>query len=151
MTRQHPLDNRVPPPVLGIAAALVQRRLPRVSPSPRRRVAGGAVALVSAIVAGASSHLFQRSGTTVNPLAPEMASALVTDGAFGLTRNPMYVGMAGILLAHAILRGHPSQLLPVVGWVAYIDRFQVRPEERALSAVFGSAYDDYKQHVHRWL
>lgn len=33
----------------------------------------------------------------------------------------------------------------------YLNRFQIRPEERVLSARFGSAYVNYAQSVRRWL
>jgi protein-S-isoprenylcysteine O-methyltransferase Ste14 len=36
---------------------------------------------------------FRRAKTTVNPLHPEKASALVTTGLYRITRNPMYVGL----------------------------------------------------------
>lgn len=151
MPREHPLEHRVPPPLLGLAAAAWQRRLPRREARAWRRAAAGGLALGSLALVVEAGQLFRSSGTTVTPLAPERAEQLVTAGSYRFTRNPMYVAMAGVLLAHAVERGHPVQLLPVAGWVTYIDRFQVRPEERALSSRFGPAYDDYRQRVRRWL
>ena len=94
---------------------------------------------------------FRASRTTVNPLKPERASALVTQGVYRLTRNPMYVGMACLLLAWAAWLW---QLLPLLGpaaFVLYITRFQIRPEERALAALFGAEYAAYTARVRRWL
>lgn len=149
--RQHPLEHRVPPPVLALVAATLQRRLPRHPPARWRRAVAGGLALGSVTLAADAERRFRRSGTTVNPLAPERASQLVSTGSFALTRNPMYVAMAGVLLAHAVARGRPAQVLPVAGWVAYIDRFQVRPEERALTSVLGPDYVAYRARVRRWL
>jgi protein-S-isoprenylcysteine O-methyltransferase Ste14 len=42
-------------------------------------------------------------------------------------------------------------LVGPVAFVLYINRFQIKPEERALAALFGKAYDDYKGRVRRWL
>lgn len=151
MSRLHPLENRVPPPVLGLAAAAAQWCLPRRPARAWRRVLAGGVALGSLALVAEAGHLFRSGGTTVTPLAPERASRLVTDGSYGVTRNPMYVAMAGVLLAHAVERGHPTQMLPVIGWAAYIDRFQIRPEERALQRRFGQEYAAYRQRVRRWL
>ncbi len=75
----------------------------------------------------------------------------MTDGPNALTRNPMYVGMAGVLTAHAIARGGWLTALPVAGFVALIDRVQVRPEEQALRGLFGDEYAAYCARVPRWL
>ena len=100
---------------------------------------------------GTAASAFRRHQTTVHPLHPEQASHLVAEGPFSFTRNPMYVGMAGVLAAHAILRGGITTWLPVAGFVAFIDRAQIQPEERALHALFGEEYDAYVRSVPRWL
>lgn len=141
----------MPPPLLMLAGLLAQQVLPRRAPGGRRRLLAGGVAGGAVAMAAQAGHLFRGSATTLSPLAPEQASSLVTDGAFAVTRNPMYVGLAGLLLAHAIERGHPAQLLPLAGFVALIDRCQIVPEERALAEVFGEAYADYRRRVRRWL
>lgn len=93
---------------------------------------------------------FRRARTTVNPLRPEKASTLVTDGVYGITRNPMYVGMACLLLAWACwLAGAWTFAGPVL-FVAYITRFQIVPEERVLRERFGD-YAAYSSRVRRWL
>jgi protein-S-isoprenylcysteine O-methyltransferase Ste14 len=92
-------------------------------------------------LAGASSRSFRREGTTVLPFHPEQASALVTSGVNAATRNPMYVGMAGLLLARAVHRGSWTALAPVAAFVAVIDVYQVRFEEAALRERFGDVYD----------
>ena len=92
----------VPPPLIGLTAGVVQHRLASGSrPGALRKVgAAGAIAASGWMVAG-SIQRFRGSGTTVDPLRPARASGLVTDGPNGVTRNPMYVGMAGVLIAHA--------------------------------------------------
>ena len=39
----------------------------------------------------------------------------------------------------------------IVIYVLYINRFQIAPEERALTALFGKAFDHYKSRTRRWL
>ncbi len=75
---------------------------------------------------------------------------LVTDGPFAHTRNPMYVGLTGILLGHAAARRSHVALLPIAGFLAVVDRLQISAEERALSATFGAEYDAYRARVPRW-
>lgn len=150
------LDHKVPPPVVGALAALAMWLVASAEPSS---IVGPALrhAITGALVAaGVAFDLlgllaFRASRTTVNPLRPERASALVTGGVYRITRNPMYVGMALLLLAWAV---HLGSALPFVGpiaFVAYITRFQIRPEERALRERFGDEFDRYAARVRRWL
>lgn len=143
----------IPPPLLAGAAALVQRALTRHAPRPTRArvAASGAVAVASIGIAGASARRFRRSGTTVEPFDPTRTSFLVTTGANAISRNPMYVGMAGLLLANAIRRSAWVALVPAAGFVLVIDRVQIAFEEAALRAKFGADYEAYRAAVPRWL
>ena len=94
---------------------------------------------------------FIKHKTTVSPLSPGNATTLVTDGVFGITRNPMYVGMLLLLLAFVSWLGTLSGLVMVVAFFLLIDRAQIPAEERSLLANFGSAYRDYAERVPRWL
>jgi protein-S-isoprenylcysteine O-methyltransferase Ste14 len=142
---------RVPPPLLMVAAGVVQRTLPGRGATPLRTVVAGGLAAASVTLAGASSRSFRREGTTVLPFHPEQTSALVTTGVNALTRNPMYVGMAGLLLAQAAYRGSWAALAPAAAFVAAVDVYQVRFEEAALREQFGDLYRAYSQTVPRWL
>ncbi|GAA4116472.1 hypothetical protein GCM10022415_13540 [Knoellia locipacati] len=142
----------VPPPVFALAAAGVQHALaPHGSAGSTRRVLALALAAGSAGLAGATIRRFRAADTTVDPTQPTRATTLVTDGPNAVTRNPMYVGLAGLLTAHAVARGGLAPWFPVAGFVAAIDRFQIAPEEEALRATFGQAYDDYCARVRRWI
>jgi protein-S-isoprenylcysteine O-methyltransferase Ste14 len=94
---------------------------------------------------------FIRAKTTVNPLKPERSAALVTGGIYRITRNPMYVGMALILLAWAIYLGSGTALVGPLAFALYITRFQIQPEERVLAGRFGSEFESYCARVRRWL
>jgi protein-S-isoprenylcysteine O-methyltransferase Ste14 len=94
---------------------------------------------------------FRRAKTTVNPLTPEAASVMVTSGIYRYTRNPMYLGLLFMLFGWAVWLSHllPLALLPL--FVLYMNRFQIEPEERALSAKFGKHFSDYGRAVRRWM
>lgn len=94
---------------------------------------------------------FIRAKTTVNPLKPERSAALVTSGIYRVTRNPMYVGMALILLAWAIYLGSGIALLGPLAFALYVTRFQIQPEERVLALRFGTDFAGYCARVRRWL
>jgi len=63
----------------------------------------------------------------------------------------MYVGMAGLLFAHAVGRRSWLALVPLVGYVVVMDRTQILAEENALREKFGADYDGYSLRVPRWL
>ena len=94
---------------------------------------------------------FVTANTTINPLKPSRASRLVTSGVFRLSRNPIYVGDLLVLVAIAVWLGQAANIALLAGFVWYIDRFQIRPEERALSTLFGAEYTAYCARVRRWL
>ena len=94
------------------------------------------------------AKLFEDRRTAIKPY--EEPSKLVVDGPYRYTRNPMYVGMAGVLAAHALWRG-PVAALPLLAWVTVIDRLQIRPEEASMRELFGGQYAAYRDTVPRWL
>lgn len=142
----------VPPVAVWGAAALAQHSLARGSRAGiSATVAGIGAAGASAVLGLAAVGAFRRAGTTVDPLHPDRASGLVTDGANGVTRNPMYVALLGALVAHALLRGSPAALLPAAAFWGWIDRVQIPAEERSLEAVFGREFEAYRRRVPRWL
>lgn len=101
------------------------------------------------IIAGARS--FNRVGTTVNPLKPETTTTLVRDGVYRYSRNPIYLGLAIILLSWGIYLSHLLSVIFVIAFVVYMNHFQIQPEERMLQKLFGACFDRYKYQVKRWL
>ena len=116
-----------------------------------RVAAAIAIALVGGAFSIAGALAFRRAKTTVNPLRPERASALVTTGVYRITRNPMYVGLLLGLLAWAAGLSSPVSLAGPVAFIMFINRFQIEPEEKALLVKFGPEYETYKSTVRRWL
>ncbi len=154
--RRHFLEARIPPPVIELVAALLMWGVARAWPGlavdlPGRTAVAVAVALAGIGIAVAGVVEFRRSRTTVNPLRPERASALVDGGVYRFTRNPMYLGMAIVLAGWGIWLGSAPSLLVLPFFVAYLTRFQVVPEERALEVRFGDAFAGYRRRVRRWL
>lgn len=99
----------------------------------------------------AGMYEFQKAKTTFNPITPAAASSVVASGVYRISRNPMYLGFLLALAGWAIFLSHPMPFLLLPVFVAYMNRFQISPEERVLSAKFGDEYDRYRQGVRRWL
>lgn len=150
------LETRAPPPLIGALAGLVMWLVARATPAltvtvPARRGIAMSLGLLGLAVVAAGVVRFRRAHTTVNPLDPSAASALVESGVYRVTRNPMYLGFAIVLLAWGIHLASPPAALGIVAFVAYMNRFQIVPEERALRANFPGAFDAYARKVRRWV
>src|SRR5437763_12668176 len=103
---------------------------------PGRRPAAAVLSLLGLAIAIAGVISFQRAKTTINPTRPDSASALVASGVYGFTRNPMYLGLLLVLLAWGVFLANALALIWVPAFVAYMNRFQISPEERALTSLF---------------
>jgi protein-S-isoprenylcysteine O-methyltransferase Ste14 len=150
------LELRVPPPVLALCLTLLMWFTSSLVPPlavPFGVRVGVALALVligqSISVSGIVS--FRRAKTTINPIKLSAASSLVSSGVYRFTRNPMYLGLLVTLIGWAVFLSNPLALLAAPLFVLYINRFQINPEERVLSSLFGAEYASYKSRVRRWL
>lgn len=151
-----PLALKVPPPLVGLlcaaAAWLIHRFLPGLASQwPLQSAFAAALVLAGCGLDAWGLVAFHRARTTVSPLAPGRTSAIVRSGPFRFTRNPMYLGMAAILLGICIQLGNPASLLAVAAFVAYVTCFQILPEEQVLLSRFGQPYAAYLASVRRWL
>ena len=150
------MNSLVPPPVvvaiIGVVMWAVGRKLElgKFEAALQAPVAGVLliVGLSLMIVAVAS---FIAAKTTVNPLRPSRTSSLVTTGIFRISRNPMYLGDLLVLAALAVWLGNVVNVVLLVFFIWYINRFQIIPEERALTNLFGESYVAYRSRVRRWL
>lgn len=149
------LELRVPPVAVVLIFAAAMAGLGLVTPVAIH-VPGGLFVAVALVLAGVAVALagvvaFHHQKTTVNPLRPEQSSALVATGIYRFSRNPMYLGFLLALLGWSVyLRSWASVLLLPV-FVAYMNRFQIQPEERALAERFGPQFLAYCASVRRWL
>ena len=150
------LELKVPPAVVLLACGagmwLVARAAPAADVTIPARWILAAVLFAVGVGLGLRGVLaFRRHQTTVHPSRPETASAVVTSDVYRYTRNPMYLGLALVLCAWAVALENLVAPLGVPVFMAYLTVFQIRPEERALSARFGAPYDDYRRAVRRWI
>lgn len=94
---------------------------------------------------------FRKAVTTLNPMRPGAASVLVTSGPYRFSRNPVYLGLLLALCGWAVHLSHAGGFLLLPVFVAYMNRYQIVPEERALSSRFGEDFAAYQRSVRRWL
>jgi protein-S-isoprenylcysteine O-methyltransferase Ste14 len=150
------LETKLPAPVVAILAGACMKAYAlgfgvAIDPTPLRMYVGLAFAQASGLIALAALLALWRARTTINPLDPSRASRLVTGGVFRFSRNPFYVSLLILLVAYAVRLDSLAVWLAPALFVAYVTRFQIRPEERALQAKFGEEYRRYQMRTRRWL
>ena len=147
-------DVHIPPPFFYVAAigagALLRRWTPLTIGGGAARVvaAWGFVALCAALFVW-SFRWFARQKTTIIPNKP--ANALVLDGPFRFTRNPLYLALACLTIGAALWLDTWWVLILLAPAVALIDRYVIAREEAYLRRRFGGEYDAYAARVRRWL
>ena len=150
------LELKIPPPAVALVTALLMWLVSRATPAfgfvfPARNVFAISLAAAGVTTAISGVITFRRARTTVNPLKPESASSLVNWGVYSVTRNPMYLGLLLVLTGWAIFLSNLLGFLFLPAFVLYINRFQIAPEERALTSLFGRDFVAYQSRVRRWL
>lgn len=117
--------------------------------NPPFTYAGVLPALLGLVLVLQPAAVFEKRDTTIKPF--QESTALVTDGFYRYTRNPMYLGMALLLVGLAMFLGTvwPAFAPPVFAWVL-TQRF-IRAEEASLLRAFGTEYEEYRRRVRRWL
>ena len=113
------------------------------------RIAGAVLAAVCIIVGWWAIAAMKRAETNVRPNQP--ALAIVTDGPFRFSRNPIYVANSIVYLGLALAFDTAWPLFLFVPMMMVLYWGIILREERYLEAKFGEAYLEYKTRVRRWL
>ena len=150
------LELKLPPVAVFGLTVLLMWLLGQWTPDhgfhPAFRLAAIALCLLAGGFFGLGAlAAFRHKQTTVNPMAPDRASSLVTHGVFRFSRNPMYLALLWLLLAVGFALSNFYALALALCFVPYMNRFQIEHEERAMEALFGEDYQRYRARVRRWL
>jgi protein-S-isoprenylcysteine O-methyltransferase Ste14 len=154
--RQNGLALKVPPVALVVIAAALMWVASSATPTfdfflPAKSLSSVSLALIGAVTCLSGVVSFRRAKTTVNPMKPNSTSSLIVSGIYKYTRNPMYLGFVLVLLGWAAFLSNLAALALLPAFVVYINRFQIRPEERALASLFPHEYPAYRAKVRRWV
>ncbi|SFR44835.1 methyltransferase family protein [Litoreibacter janthinus] len=96
-----------------------------------------------------SAIWFWRRKTTIEP--HHAPTALIVEGPYRLSRNPIYLGMALILSGVIVWMGQAAGFILIPIFVTVINRRFVIPEEAMLRKVFGTSAEAYLQATRRWI
>ena len=136
--------------ILLAGEVLVNRVLPMRNIIPNRgRWAGLFIMALGIGIAGWAAALFRRHNTGLKPFTESIA--VVETGPYRFSRNPMYLGMALLLLGVAILLGSVTPLAAPIAFVLIIQFRFIIPEEAHMERSMGAAYLAFKQRVRRWI
>jgi len=143
-----------PPPLVMLIALLaalgLQQLWPLSVPGRPFAMAIGAVLSLLGVGIGISGRLaLKRAGTNVNPY--KASSAIVRDGSYRFSRNPLYLGMCLLLVGLTLLAGTWWGIPLLVPAFLVLHYGVVLREEAYLERKFGPAYLDYKNSVRRWI
>jgi protein-S-isoprenylcysteine O-methyltransferase Ste14 len=147
-------SKRVLPPTYLLVSIVVMVALhfllpvTTIIPLPWNVIGIVPLALGIAINIVADSAL-RKADTTVKPF--EESSALVTSGAYRISRHPMYLGFVLVLIGVALLMGSLAPYIVIPAFVVLMDRVFIQVEERMLEARFGGTWQAYKLKTRRWI
>jgi protein-S-isoprenylcysteine O-methyltransferase Ste14 len=143
---------RVPPPVMVGGLALLGWVMAQMLPvplGPALPVPGALLAVAGLVLTGWTLLGMLRAGTDPRPFRPD--SALLEQGPFRHSRNPIYLGFLLMAAGIALSMGDLWCWLAVAGSFALLHWLVVAKEEAYLAARFGEAYLAYKARVRRWI
>ena len=121
----------------------------RLSVGPWPRGLGGVLVLAAIALALWGQRKMKAAGTNIHPNLP--ATAVVSDGPFAFTRNPLYVSLLGMFAGIGLALASVTFLAVLVPLALVLHFGVVLREERYLEAKFGDAYRSYKSRVSRWI
>ncbi len=146
----------IPPPLFYvltfIIAIIIQKKIPINNFLFQRewlKISGIVFLVVSLFFLVRSLRQFFQTSNTLILIKP--ATSLQTDGIYGITRNPMYVGLAIVYLGLSCLIGNWWNFILFPILVLIVQEYIIKSEERYLERAFKQEYADYKNKVHRWL
>lgn len=150
------LQHKIPPPLVAVICAffswfLASGTEPNSVSFALKIVLSMLLVCVGAFIGISGFITFKKAKTTVSPLTPNKASSLVVKGVFKYTRNPMYLCLVLVLMGFSVYLEDLIALVGVGVFIVYMNEFQIKPEEKALTKLFGEEYLEYMARVRRWI
>ncbi len=151
-----PPDNPnlpIKPPLVFVATLVIGLLVDWVKPMPARPDRWGGLGIIFCGIAialmGGAALALKRRRTDVRPWKP--TTALVTEGPFALTRNPIYLGFALLQVGIGLWSDKLAVLLMTVVGIAITNNVIIAREESYLFRKFGAEYERYLAQARRWL
>lgn len=132
-----------------VANWAIARTVPGLVVGPTSTVLSWGLIVIGLALIGWSAFWFWRRKTTIEP--HHDPQALIVEGPYRLSRNPIYLGMVVILLGAIIGRGQPLCLILLAAFIWVLNKRFIEPEEQVLRRAFGAQAEGYLARTRRWL
>lgn len=128
------------------------------------------IGMVAVVVLNSAAPVFDFSGAHSLPMGAALISvgavlaawgrllwkrgrglAVHRHGPYGLSRNPVFLGLAACLLGASVWLGGLSGLAVPAAFIFILHRYCVPGEEVHLRRIYGPAYDEFFRAVPRWI
>lgn len=152
-SKDHP-DIKILPPLLmliHLIAAFVLKWLipiPLAAP-PAVKVAGWVILTAGFLFALSALRALNQANTS--PIPHEPTTAIVSNGAYRYSRNPIYVGFVCAVIGLPLALGNFWGLIISPAMLSFFYELVIKHEEAYLERKFGAAYTDYKARARRWI
>ena len=145
---------RIPPPLIYLGALIAGAAANYFFPLPflpnfAAQIAGVLLIASAILIFAAAFQLFKRAKTNLEPWKP--TTAIVSDGIYGFSRNPIYLAFTLFYAGIALLFNSLWTLALLVPVLLVIHYGVILREEAYLERKFGIEYLNYKERVRRWL
>ena len=118
-------------------------------PEALRYTLGGTLFALGFFLTLASIRRFKAAGTNFDTQKP--ATAILSDGPYRISRNPIYVGLTAAYAGIGIALDAPWVWVLLIPTLVIMHYGVILREERYLERKFGKEYLDYKSSVRRWI
>ena len=148
------LETKIPPPIVAmISGIIISSSSTIINPFGfyGAKLISMLFLILSFTLIVISIKQFNNAKTSINPMNPKVATKLLTTGVYAVSRNPMYLGLVGILCGISIILGSWFGFLIIPAFVLYLNRYQIMTEEKAMEILFQEEYHSYCDKVKRWL
>ncbi len=143
----------IPPPVWALffvlSAASIGAAMGLGAPL-RTPLAGWPLLVLGFAIAASGRLAFAKARTEIHP-ASKVNSALVINGPFQYSRNPMYLGILIAMLGIAFLIGTVPAFIAVLVFFLFVNFISIPFEEVKMERQFGDDFRAYKARVRRWI
>ena len=112
-------------------------------------VIGGPLVVAAVLTIVWCARILREHHTPIEAYRP--ATALVTDGPYFYSRNPIYAGYVALVFGLGLVLGSWTVTLLAPFLALALHFFSVLPEERHLRQKFGEEYDQWAAETPRWL
>jgi protein-S-isoprenylcysteine O-methyltransferase Ste14 len=139
----------VPGSVLVLIPSWILGGFPKLAPGPLTWLGILIIVLGAAIYFRCAWEFAVRGLGTPAPIAP--TKFLVTTALHRYVRNPMYIGVFGVILGEAATFRSLRLLAYAAFFCVPVQLFVVFYEEPTLRRQFGESYEEYRRSVPRWI